>query len=77
MEEQHTGVHGGITCTLATESSNNAEDVVDKNDLNTQKQMLSTDDNYLVNISPVSKSSDVRGARPFHVRVLHHEGHLS
>ncbi|KAH3896409.1 hypothetical protein DPMN_020586 [Dreissena polymorpha] len=39
---------------------NDAEDVVDKDDLNTQKQLLSTEDNGVVKGSAKSKSSDVR-----------------
>ncbi|KAH3805588.1 hypothetical protein DPMN_133893 [Dreissena polymorpha] len=38
-----------------------AVDVVDKNDLNTQKQLLSTEDDCLVKGSAVSKFSDVGG----------------
>ncbi|KAH3879102.1 hypothetical protein DPMN_003003 [Dreissena polymorpha] len=44
---------------------NDAEDVVDKDDLNTQKQLLSTEDIGVVKGSAKSKSSDVRVTQPF------------
>ncbi|KAH3806285.1 hypothetical protein DPMN_134604 [Dreissena polymorpha] len=44
---------------------NDAEDVVDKDDLNTQKQLLSTEDKGVVKGSAKSKPSDVRVTQPF------------
>ncbi|XP_052212072.1 uncharacterized protein LOC127831123 [Dreissena polymorpha] len=56
---------------------NDAKDVVDKDDLTTQKQLLSTEDKGVVKGSVKSKSSDVRVTQPLHVLVLQHEGHCS
>ncbi|KAH3879441.1 hypothetical protein DPMN_003344 [Dreissena polymorpha] len=51
---------------------NDAEDVVDKNKLNTQKQLLSTEDKGVVKGSAKSKSSNVRVTQSSHVLVLQH-----